>query len=108
MKKKPAPLQGKSTKLLVICVDRDDDVGRKAKARTPVQGRDACVDLATKLAIADPEEADANAIFAAVKLNDDLQLKGHSSEVAVVAGLHHGGFEADQKLRRELIKVLDG
>ncbi|MCZ6648045.1 MAG: DUF373 family protein [Thaumarchaeota archaeon] len=108
MKKKPALLEGKSTKLLVICVDRDDDVGRKAKARTPVQGRDACVDLATKLAIADPEEADANAIFAAVKLNDDLQLKGHSSEVAVVAGLHHGGFEADQKLRRELMKVLNG
>ena len=31
------------SKLLVICVDRDDDVGRKAGITTPVVGRDSCI-----------------------------------------------------------------
>ena len=31
-----------ASKLLVICVDRDDDVGKKAGITTPVVGRDSC------------------------------------------------------------------
>ncbi|MCP8318953.1 MAG: DUF373 family protein, partial [Candidatus Methylarchaceae archaeon HK01B] len=67
--------QGPS-KLLVLSVDRDDDIGVKAKVKTPVIGRDACIEAATKLSIADPEEADANAIFAAVKQYNELVSKG--------------------------------
>ena len=32
-----------ASKLLVICVDRDDDVGEKTGIATPVIGRDACI-----------------------------------------------------------------
>ena len=32
-----------ASKLLVICVDRDDDLGRKTGISTPVVGRDACI-----------------------------------------------------------------
>lgn len=101
------PRQERSSKLLVLCVDRDDDIGTKAMVRTPVVGRDACTQIASSLAIADPEEADANAIFAAIKLYDEIKRKGYASEVAVVAGRHEGGVEADEKLRRELLQITD-
>ncbi len=43
-----------SNKLLVICVDRDNDVGEKAGITTPVIGRDACIEAAQRLALEDP------------------------------------------------------
>ncbi len=36
--------------LLVLCVDLDDDLGRKTGIDTPVVGRDAVVDAAVALA----------------------------------------------------------
>jgi putative membrane protein len=101
------PRQERASKLLVLCVDRDDDVGTKAMVRTPVVGREACAKIASSLAIADPEEADANAIFAAIKVHDDIVRKGYASEVAVVAGRFEGGVEADEKLRREMLQITD-
>src|SRR3972149_11867567 len=101
------PRQERESKLLVLCVDRDDDVGTKAMVKTPVMGREACAKVASRLAIADPEEADANAIFAAIKMHDEIKTKGYSSEVAIVAGKFEGGIEADEKLRRELLQITD-
>ena len=57
----------KSNKLLVICVDRDNDVGEKAGIITPVIGRDKCIEAAQRLALEDPEDADSNSIFSAIK-----------------------------------------
>ena len=47
-----------ANKLLVICVDRDNDVGEKAGIKTPVIGRDACIEAAQRLALEDPEDAE--------------------------------------------------
>ncbi|MEM3437629.1 MAG: DUF373 family protein [Nitrososphaerales archaeon] len=96
----------KSSKLLVLSVDRDDDVGVKARIKTPIIGKDNCIEAAKKLAIADPEEADANAIFAAVKQYDELLNKNYECEVAIITGSHEGGVLADQKLRAELMDVI--
>lgn len=95
-----------SAKMLILCVDRDNDVGVKTGLETPIVGRDRCVDAATKLALADPEEADANAIFAAVREYDDLTQKGYACEVAVVAGLFERGVEADQKVLKEVRSII--
>jgi putative membrane protein len=95
-------------KYLVLCVDRDDDLGEKAKVARPVVGRDAVLTAATKLALADPEEADANAIFAAVKKYDELTRTGISCEVAVVCGKADRGFEADSRVGKEVAGVLEG
>lgn len=89
------------SRLLVLTVDRDDDIGAKAAVKTPIVGKDSCVHAASTLAIADPEEADSNAIFAAVKLYDELLSKGYKCEVAVISGQYERGLEADQKLRDE-------
>jgi len=93
---------------LVLCVDRDDDLGSKAKVETPVVGRESALSAATRLALADPEEADANAIFAAVKKYDELAKGRISCEVAVVCGEVNRGFEADRRLGKQVANVLSG
>lgn len=95
-------------KYLVLCVDRDDDLGRKARVSSPVVGRDAVLGAGTKLALADPEEADANAIFAAVKKFDELTKSQVLCEVAVVCGNMDRGFEADRRVGRQVASILSG
>ena len=89
---------------LIICIDGDDDIGIKAKIETPIVGRQANLESATTLAISDPEEADANAMFGAIKLYDQLldQYPDESFEVATIAGSSKGGVEADRKMVKEL------
>jgi putative membrane protein len=96
-----------SNKLLVICVDRDDDVGEKAGIVTPVIGRDSCIEAAQRLALEDPEDADSNSIFAAIKTYEDLISKGYKAEVIVVAGVKSRGVHADEKILEETKKVLE-
>lgn len=100
-------VEQKPSKLLVLSVDRDDDIGIKAKVETPIIGKDNCIEAAKNLAIVDPEEADANAIFAAVKQYNELLSKGYECEVAIIAGSHEGGVIADQKLRAEFMSVMN-
>ena len=42
-----------ASKLLVICIDRDDDIGKKAGIVSPVVGRNACLEAAQRLALED-------------------------------------------------------
>ena len=97
---------GAKPALLVLCVDRDDDVGVKTGLTTPIIGRDKCLVAATRLALADPEEADANTIFAAIKEHDTLLQEGYVVEVAVVAGTQKRGIEADRKIMEETKSIL--
>lgn len=93
-------------KFLVLCVDRDDDLGNKTDVASPVVGRDAVFSAASKLALADPEEADANAIFAAVKKYDELTSGNTECEVAVVCGDSDRGFKADRRLAKQVAEVI--
>ncbi|HKU32459.1 MAG TPA: DUF373 family protein [Candidatus Nitrosotalea sp.] len=88
----------KTSRLLVICVDRDDDIGSKAGVATPVVGRNACIEAAQRLALEDPEDADSNSIFAAVKTFEDLVSKGYQAEVAIVSGTENKGVQGDEKI----------
>lgn len=105
--------KGQSTpegkKVLILCVDRDDDIGVKAKVETPVIGKRENEKAATKLAVSDPEEADANAMFAAIKLYDELKSRpsGDAFEIATIAGSSLGGVRADEKLTSELGQILN-
>ena len=96
-----------ANKLLVICIDRDNDVGEKAGIITPVVGRDACIEAAQRLALEDPEDADSNSIFAAIKTYEDLISKGYQVEVVTVAGVKDRGVQADEKILVETRKVLE-
>jgi len=95
-----------ANKLLVICIDRDDDLGRKTGIPTPVVGRDACIEAAQRLALEDPEDADSNSIFFAVKTYEDLVSKGYKAQVVTVTGVENRGVQADEKVASEIRSVL--
>ena len=93
---------------LILCVDQDNDIGVKAKVVTPIVGVNANKEAAANLAIADPEEADSNAMFGAVKLYHELLIKYPTEvfQVATIAGSSNGGIEADRKMVQELQSIL--
>ena len=92
--------------LLVLCVDLDDDLGRKTGFETPVTGRDAVEESAVALATADPEDSDVNVIFEGVHLYDELVAEGESVEVAVVTGEAAGDVAANRKVGNEIDRTL--
>src|SRR3990172_355910 len=110
MNEKRSAKQETQRRILVLCVDRDNDLEAKAGIKTPVLGRDANVEAAVSLALKDPEEPDANAMFEAVRLNDRLQSEKKPEEpfeVATISGSQRGGVSADRKLVAELNAIID-
>ncbi|MFP3228974.1 MAG: DUF373 family protein [Nitrososphaeria archaeon] len=97
---------GAGGRILVLNVDRDDDLGSKASVSTPLIGREPCLDAAVRLALADPEEADANGIFAAVRVADDLRSRGYDAEVAVLSGSRGSTLDADRRIRAQAERVI--
>lgn len=99
----------KEERLLILCVDRDGDIGTKTEEKTPILGRKENLNAAVSLALKDPEEPDANAMFEAVKVYDQLKKQGQPHEnfqIATISGSQLLGVEADRKLVRELNEVL--
>ena len=95
-----------ASKLLVICVDRDDDVGEKTGISTPVVGRNECIEAGQRLALEDPEDADSNAIFSAIKTYEDLVSRGYNAQVIIATGVTGRGVQADEKIAAEIKSVL--
>ena len=95
-----------ASKLLVICVDRDDDVGEKTGISTPVVGRNECIEAGQRLALEDPEDADSNAIFSAIKTYEDLVSSGYKAQVITVAGVESRSVQGDEKIASEIKLVL--
>jgi len=97
-------------RILVLCVDRDGDLEAKAGVKTPVIGREKNLDAAIALALRDPEEPDANAMFEAIRVYD--RLKGENKpdevfEIATLSGSELGGVGADRKIVAGLTELLD-
>ena len=95
-----------SARTLILSIDRDDDVGYKAGVESPAVGREACLDAATRLGIADPEDSDTNAIFQAIKTYDQLKAEGEDVEVAVIGGNHMNMLEGDRRIGELLEQVI--
>jgi putative membrane protein len=91
---------------LVVCIDRDDDLGRKASVAGPVVGRSAVVDAAVRLATVDPEDSDTNAIFASVSLLDELKGAGEEAEVCILTGSPKVGILSDRRVADQFDHVL--
>jgi putative membrane protein len=94
------------SKTIVICVDRDNDMGEKAGLDTPIIGKEASLSAATKLALADSEDSDVNAIFNAISLYDRLVEEDVEAEIVLVAGDKKVGVTSDRKIGKELDEVL--
>ena len=93
--------------LLVLCVDRDNDIGTYLNVKTPIIGEKNVLDAAIKYAIVNPEDSDANAMFAAIQTYNELKkIKNDKIEVAVIAGLPEEGIKGDIKLLKEFDSIL--
>lgn len=92
-------------KILVLTVDRDNDLGRKTRFKGPVLGREAMLKAAQALGLADPEDSDFNAMFQAVRVFDDIRKK-FKSEVAILTGDKDVGIVSDKAVSDQLTKIL--
>lgn len=95
-----------NVRTLVLCVDRDDDIGFKAKVTSPPIGRDECLNTAERLAIIDPEDSDINSIFQAIKTYDELKKKGEDIYIAVIGGSQTNMLEGDRRIAHDLGKIV--
>ncbi len=92
---------------LILCADRDDDVGEKTGLETPIIGREENLQAAVKLGLEDPEDSDTNSILSAISLYDDLKEEGEDVEVATISGDPSIGYASDKILSQELDTVLE-
>lgn len=94
-------------RILVIAVDIDNDLYRKTRITGPVVGRVDNLRAAERLALADPQETDANTMFQAVKRYDQLKKAGNTVSIVTVTGAEKEGYAADSEVARQLDQVLD-
>jgi len=93
--------------VLVLCIDRDNDLGRKADVDSPVIGRAANIDAALKLAMVDPEDSDINTIFGGIKVFDELTASEQHVEIASIAGDVKVGLTSDHRLAAQLETLIE-
>ena len=92
--------------LLVIAIDRDNDLGRKTGIRSPVLGREPNVKAALELGLADPEESDTNTMLEAIRTYDELLAEGENVEVVTICGDVRVGTKSDMKIANTLDQVI--
>jgi len=93
-------------KIVVLCVDRDADI-RVLNIRTPIIGFNNVLKVATEYALRRPEDADANAVFAALNAAKRLKDEGYNVEVAIITGDPTDDLKAGIKIKEETKEVLE-
>ncbi len=93
-------------KIVVLCVDRDADI-RVLNIRTPIIGFNNVLKVATEYALRRPEDADANAVFAALNVAKRLKDEGYDVEVAIITGDPMDDLKAGIKIKEETKEVLE-
>ncbi|OYT60655.1 MAG: hypothetical protein B6U75_01170 [Desulfurococcales archaeon ex4484_217_1] len=96
----------KRKKIVVLCVDRDADI-RVLNIKTPIIGFNNVLKAATEYAIKKPEDADTNALFAALNTAKRLKEEGFNVEVAIIAGDPVDDLKAGIRVKEETKEVLD-
>ncbi|WGI17601.1 DUF373 family protein [Methanonatronarchaeum sp. AMET-Sl] len=91
---------------LVLCIDRDDDIGLKAGIDGPIVGDRANLEAAQKLAVNDPEDSDINSVYAGIKIARDLEPE-EEVVLATVTGSQNLGLESDNEIARQLDEILE-
>ncbi|MFA6268983.1 MAG: DUF373 family protein [archaeon] len=89
-------------KIFVVCVDRDNDLGRKTNVNGPVIGREKNLEAAQKLILSDPSESDANTMFAAIAKLEEASKVYKNVEVVTITGEGKVGLKADKEINRQL------
>ncbi|MCK4328134.1 MAG: DUF373 family protein [Candidatus Diapherotrites archaeon] len=93
-------------KTIVLCVDRDDDYGKKAGVKSPIKGEKANLAAAQALALKDPSESDINAVYGAVKAYRQLKKDGDAAEVVTICGHRDRDHKADKAIVKQVENIL--
>ncbi len=94
-------------RILIICIDRDNDLGEKAGVLSPIIGRAANLEAAIKLGTADPEDSDTNTIFGGINVYDEMIAENKDVEIVSIAGDKKVGIQADKKISEQLDKIVE-
>ncbi len=87
---------------LVVCVDRNNDIGRKTGLEMPVAGWEAVQSLVTDVGLADPEDSSVNCLLEALRVARDLRDEDEESMVAVISGTADTRVGADRAVAAQL------
>lgn len=94
-------------KIMVLCVDRDDDFGVKTGLNSPFIGREENLNAALALGLKDPEDSDTNTLLAAISIYDEMVKSGIDAEIATICGDVKVGYQSDLVLATQLENVLE-
>jgi len=89
-------------KTLILCIDRDNDIGEKIGVEGPIIGEEKNIETARDLALADPEDTDVNAIFEAIRTARELK-----TEIATLTGDRNVGIVSDGKIAKQLDELIE-
>jgi len=92
-------------KLLVLVVDRDDDIERETGFRAPIVGKENLMKAAVEFAEKSPEDSDLNVMFAGIQLLDKLKEEGVEAEIALVAGDERDPVKGDLRIREDVERL---
>lgn len=92
---------------LIICIDRDNDLGAKAGVVGPIIGRANNIEAAIRLASVDPEDSDTNTIFGGISLYDKLISENIEVEIISITGDEKVGVISDKKISEQLDRIIE-
>ena len=92
-------------RILVLAVDRDDDVGRVG-IKTPIVGEEDLLEAAQRFGIERPEDPDLNVIYAAVNTARRLRNDGYDVIVALVSGDPSDQVRADLRIKEQVEDIV--
>ncbi|MFH1364446.1 MAG: DUF373 family protein [Candidatus Aenigmatarchaeota archaeon] len=95
----------KKDKIIVLSIDRDDDIGRKTSFSGPIVGKANVLKCATEFALSDPEDSDVNGLFQAIRVYEEVRNK-HEAQIAALTGNINVGVESDKRIAKQLDTVL--
>ena len=87
---------------VIFCIDRDNDFGEKIGVTGPIVGRRENLKAAVAMGLKDPEESDMNALFAALKMYDELRAAGQDVEIVTLLGDTYVGYRSDLALGKSV------
>lgn len=92
---------------LVVCVDRNDDIGRKTGLETPVSGWEAVQSLVTDIGLADPEDSSVNCLLESLRLTRELRDENEAAVVAAISGAADTMVGADRAVAQQMDALIE-
>ncbi|RBI63694.1 hypothetical protein DMJ13_03970 [halophilic archaeon] len=91
---------------LVVCVDRNDDIGRKTGLTMPVAGWEAVRSLVTEVGLADPEDSSVNCLLETLRVARNLRDGDEETTVAVISGTAETRVGADRAVATQMDELV--